>query len=181
MLEWYVFGLHRTPLLASVCIIRLGRELLMGRETAVAQPYPYVVQPRRGGIVGFLRDILRGAFLGDFALDLGLAGAITQVALAYTPVVGDFCALRDMIGDIYHRDRVGFLLSAIALIPVFGGIAKTVDVIHNTRRVGNALVRSRQSRLRQQQEQQQQVQQPQQPQLAYYQQPYPPQQRTTRH
>lgn len=151
----------------------------MGRDTAVSPTYPYVAPQRRGGIVGFLRDILRGAFLGDFALDLGIAGAVTQVALAYTPVVGDLCALRDMVGDIYHRDRVGFLLSAIALIPVFGGIAKTVDVIHNTHRVGKALVRSRQSRLRRQ-EQQQQLQAPQPQQPVYYQQPYP-QQRTTHH
>jgi len=32
----------------------------------------------------------------------------------------------------------------LALVPVLGGIAKTIDVIHNTRRVGHALVRSRQ-------------------------------------
>ena len=117
----------------------MGQSAIQG-----AQPYYPVVQRRRGGILGFFRDILRGALLGDFALDLGIAGALTQVALAYTPIVGDICALRDMAGDIYHRDKLGFLLSAIALIPVLGGIAKTVDVIHNTHRVGQALVRSRQ-------------------------------------
>ncbi len=106
-----------------------------------------VYHPRRRGIVGFFTDILRGALLGDFALDLGIAGAITQVALAYTPVVGDICALRDMVGDVYHRDKFGFLLSVLTLIPVLGGIAKTIDVIHNTRRVGSALVRSRQRRV----------------------------------
>lgn len=116
----------------------------MGRPAV--QAYSPVYAPRRGGIGRFLRDILRGALLGDFALDLGLAGAVTQVALAYTPVVGDICAIRDMAGDFYHKDRLGFLLSAIALIPVLGGIAKTIDVIHNTRRVGNAYVRSRQRR-----------------------------------
>ena len=110
------------------------------------QPYAPAVQQRRGGITGFFRDIFRGALLGDFALDLGIAGALTQVVLAYTPVVGDICAIRDMAGDVYHRDKLGFLLSAIALIPVLGGIAKTIDVIHNTRRVGSALVRSRQRR-----------------------------------
>ena len=120
-------------------------DLLMGQSAVQgAQPYYPVVRRRRSGILGFFRDILRGALLGDFALDLGLAGALTQVALAYTPIVGDICALRDMAGDIYHRDKLGFLLSAIALIPVLGGIAKTVDVIHNTHRVGQALVRSRQ-------------------------------------
>jgi hypothetical protein len=49
-----------------------------------------------------------------------------------------------MVGDIYHRDKFGFLLSMLALVPILGGIAKTIDVIHNTRRVGHALVRSRQ-------------------------------------
>jgi hypothetical protein len=116
----------------------------MGRPAV--QAYSPVYPQRRGGVGGFFRDILRGALLGDFALDLGLAGAVTQVALAYTPVVGDICAIRDMAGDFYHKDRLGFLLSAIALIPVLGGIAKTIDVIHNTRRVGNAYVRSRQRR-----------------------------------
>lgn len=109
---------------------------------APVQAYPQ----RRGGVTGFVGDILRGALLGDFAMDLGLAGAVTQVVLAYTPLVGDICALRDMAGDLYHRDKVGFLLSVAALVPVLGGIAKTVDVIHNTRRVGQAYVRSRQSR-----------------------------------
>jgi hypothetical protein len=118
----------------------------MGRPAV--QAYSPVYPQRRRGIGGFFRDIFRGALLGDFALDLGLAGAITQVALAYTPVVGDICAIRDMVGDFYHRDRLGFLLSAIALIPVLGGIAKTVDVIHNTHRVGQAYVRSRQRRAR---------------------------------
>lgn len=112
----------------------------------MAQPYSPGIPRRRGGIVGFFRDILRGALLGDFALDLGLAGAVTQVILAYTPVVGDICALRDMAGDFYHRDRLGFFLSVLALIPVLGGIAKTIDVIHNTHRVGQAYVRSRQRR-----------------------------------
>jgi hypothetical protein len=117
----------------------------MGRPATQSsiQQYAPALQQRRGGIAGFFRDIFRGALLGDFALDLGLAGALTQVALAYTPIVGDICALRDMAGDIYHKDKLGFLLSAIALIPVLGGIAKTVDVIHNTHRVGQALVRSR--------------------------------------
>lgn len=140
----------------------------MGRPATQSsiQQYAPVLQQRRGGIAGFFRDIFRGALLGDFALDLGLAGALTQVALAYTPIVGDICALRDMAGDIYHRDKLGFLLSAIALIPVLGGIAKTVDVIHNTHRVGQALVRSR-SRHSQARAQQAYMQQ------AYYQQPRP--------
>ena len=128
------------------------------------QQYAPVLRQRRGGIVGFIRDIFRGALLGDFALDLGIAGALTQVVLAYTPVVGDICAIRDMAGDVYHRDKLGFLLSAIALIPVLGGIAKTVDVIHNTHRVGAALVRSR-NRHSQARAQQAYMQQ------AYYQQP----------
>jgi hypothetical protein len=134
--------------IAPAVIVKSSRREVSRYEgiLPMAQPYAPSISPRRGGIVGFFRDILRGALLGDFAMDLGLAGAVTQVALAYTPVVGDICALRDMAGDIYHRDKVGFLLSMMALVPVLGGIAKTIDVIHNTRRVGQAYVRSRQSR-----------------------------------
>ena len=142
----------------------MGRPAMQPSMQPSVQSYAPVLQQRRGGIVGFIRDILRGALLGDFALDLGIVGALTQVALAYTPIVGDICAIRDMFGDIYHRDKLGFLLSAIALIPVLGGIAKTVDVIHNTHRVGQALVRSR-NRRTQAHAQQAYIQQ------AYYQQP----------
>jgi hypothetical protein len=121
-----------------------AKGLLPMAQTAAPVPLrSSVYSPRRRGIVGFFTDILRGALLGDFALDLGLAGAVTQVALAYTPVVGDICSIRDMVGDLYHRDKLGFLLSMLALVPILGGIAKTIDVIHNTRRVGHALVRSR--------------------------------------
>ena len=142
----------------------MGRPAMPPPMQPSIQQYAPVLQRRRGGIAGFFRDIFRGALFGDFALDLGLAGALTQVALAYTPVVGDICAIRDMVGDIYHRDKLGFLLSAIALIPVLGGIVKTVDVIHNTHRVGQALVRSR-NRHAQERAQQAYMQQ------AYYQQP----------
>lgn len=143
----------------------MGRPAMQPYAQPHAQPYAPVMKQRRGGVVvRFFRDIFRGALLGDFALDLGIIGALTQVALAYTPVVGDICAIRDMVGDIYHRDKLGFLLSAIALIPVLGGIAKTVDVIHNTHRVGQALVRSR-NRHAQARAQQGYMQQ------AYYQQP----------
>jgi hypothetical protein len=99
-------------------------------------------------MVGILRDIFRATLLGDFALDLGLAGAITQVALACTPVIGALCAVRDMAADFSHRDRLGFLLNLLVLIPVLGGIAKTIDVIHNSQRVGNALVRPPEPRQR---------------------------------
>ena len=134
-----------------------GREMFMARGSVAVQAYSPVIRRRRGGIVRFFRDILRGALLGDFALDLGLAGAVTQVALAYTPLVGDICAVRDMIGDLYHKDRIGFLLSALALVPVLGGVAKTIDVIHNTHRVGKALVRSRQRHAQPQVQMQQRV------------------------
>jgi len=39
-----------------------------------------------------LADIVRGAVQGDFARDLGLPGAVTQVALSFVPVVGTLCA-----------------------------------------------------------------------------------------
>ena len=131
---------------ASAQLYHTTKGFLLMAQTAAPVPLrsSVVYHPRRRGIVGFFTDIVRGALLGDFALDLGIAGAITQVALAYTPIVGDICSIRDMVGDLYHRDKLGFLLSMLALVPILGGIAKTIDVIHNTRRVGHALVRTRQ-------------------------------------
>ena len=97
-------------------------------------------QQHSGMMGGILRDMLRAVLLGDFAPDLGPAGAITQVVLACTPVVGALCAVRDMAADFTHRDRLGCLLNALVLLPVLGGIAKTLDVIHHSQRVEPARV-----------------------------------------
>ena len=109
-------------------------------ERSAVPMYGLRSQYHSGRIGSILRDMLRAVFLGDFALDLGPAGAITQVVLACTPVVGAVCAVRDMAADVSHRDRLGCLLNALVLLPVLGGIAKTLDVIHNTQRVEPARV-----------------------------------------
>jgi hypothetical protein len=89
-----------------------------------------------------VRDIYRGAVRGGFARDLGLAGALTQVALGYCPGLGTFCASRDLLADLRHRDRLGALLNGLALIPIFGGFSKTVAVLHHTHQIGRAMTRT---------------------------------------
>lgn len=93
----------------------------------------------RTGCLGVVADVWRGAVLGDFAPRLGLAGAVTQAALGYIPLVGEVCAVRDGIADWRQRDRLGVVLNVLALVPVFGGFAKTVDVLHSTHRIGRAI------------------------------------------
>lgn len=88
--------------------------------------YLVSVPPRR---VSFWRDIYNGAVLGDFAREKRLGGALTQILLAFTPGVGTICAARDCIADLRYRDFLGFCLNLLALVPVFGGVSKTVSVI----------------------------------------------------
>jgi hypothetical protein len=85
--------------------------------------------------VGLLRDIFNGAFRGDFAEDLGLAGIVTQILLGYVPVVGTLCAIRDYLADRRSGDRLGVWLNILAVIPVFGGFPKTAEVLEHTLRV----------------------------------------------
>lgn len=87
---------------------------------------------QRPGLIG---DVLNGAVRGDFAPELGLAGALTQVVLGFVPVVGTMAALRDFFADWRHHDRLGTLLNALAVIPLAGGFAKTADVLHNLHHV----------------------------------------------
>jgi hypothetical protein len=93
-------------------------------------------QTRRLSVVA---DVWRGAVLGDFAPRLGLAGAATQAALGYVPLVGEVCAVRDGIADWRQHDRLGVVLNVLALVPIFGGFAKTLDVLHSTHRIGRAI------------------------------------------
>ena len=101
------------------------------------------VRPSRGGL---LRDVVRGAVLGDFAPALGLAGAATQVVLGYLPVVGPLAALRDAAAAWRRRDRPGCALNLLALVPVIGGVAKTIEVLRDVRRIGRAVVVQRRAR-----------------------------------
>lgn len=98
---------------------------------------------RRSGYRGIVADVWRGAVLGDFAPRLGLMGAVTQATLGYVPIVGDVCALRDGIADWRRRDRLGVTLNLLALVPLVGGFAKTLDVLHSSHRIGRAIVTDR--------------------------------------
>jgi hypothetical protein len=82
-----------------------------------------------------LADIVRGAVQGDFARDLGLPGAVTQVALSFVPVVGTLCALRDAAADRQRGDKPGVALNLLAAVPLFGGAAKTAEVIRHAQRL----------------------------------------------
>ncbi|HZC05300.1 MAG TPA: hypothetical protein VE338_06640 [Ktedonobacterales bacterium] len=92
--------------------------------------------PRRRSFVG---DVSAGLFLGDFATDLGLPGAVTQVVVSFVPLIGSTCAVRDLIADLRHHDHLGAALNALALTPVLGGFSKTFEVIRSTAHVGHAM------------------------------------------
>lgn len=89
--------------------------------------------------IPFWQDALKGAFLGDFADELGPAGALAQIALTFVPGVGDAGIMRDLIADMRGRDDVDIALNVLALTPFLGGVAKTAEVLRNTRRVGQTL------------------------------------------
>ena len=92
--------------------------------------------PRRRSFVG---DVSAGLFLGDFAADLGLPGAVTQVVVSFVPLIGSTCAVRDLVADLRHHDRVGAALNFLALTPILGGFSKTFEVIRSTAHVGHAM------------------------------------------
>lgn len=87
---------------------------------------------------GFFGDIIAGALLGDFARDLRLPGAITQIVLAFIPLIGSICALRDLMANLRHHDRIGAVLNFFALAPVLGGFSKTLEVVRALAHVGHA-------------------------------------------
>jgi hypothetical protein len=91
-----------------------------------------------------VRDIVRGAVLGDFARDIGLLGAITLALLGFVPVIGTLGALRDVIANWRYRDGLGVLLNVLAVFPVLGGFPKTLEVIRGAHRIGRAYTTSRQ-------------------------------------
>jgi hypothetical protein len=105
---------------------------------------PPQMATQRTPVTSFIFDVLRGAFLGDFAHDLHVPGAVTQAILGYVPVVGDIIAIRDLIHDIIFFDFIGICLNLIALVPVAGGVAKTIEVIRSARHVHQAYQRGHQ-------------------------------------
>ena len=82
-----------------------------------------------------INDIVRGAVQGDFASDMGLPGAVTQVALSFVPVVGTICALRDAVAAKQQDDTPGVVLNLLATLPLFGSAAKTAEVLRHTQRL----------------------------------------------
>jgi len=103
-----------------------------------SQPLMVVPAPR-----SLARDIYRGAIWGDFDRELEVAGALTQAAIGFIPVVGTVAALRDLIACIGRRDLLGIVLNMFAAIPVFGGLAKTADALHTLHRYNQASERRR--------------------------------------
>ena len=89
--------------------------------------------------VPVLQDILNGAFRGDFTKRLGPAGALTQMVVGFIPVAGTVAALRDLLADGAAGDGLGVLLNIVALFPIFGGFAKTAEVLHHLRRLHGSL------------------------------------------
>jgi len=101
---------------------------------AYAAPVAAAPTRRHHSVFG---DIFRGAFLGDFAVDLGIAGAVVQIIFGFTPVIGDICAIRDSIADLIRRDWMGLGLNILALVPIAGGFPKTVEVIRTLTHLGH--------------------------------------------
>jgi hypothetical protein len=111
---------------------------------APASVQPHVKQS--APVTSFVFDILRGAVLGDWAHNLRIPGAVIQAIMGFIPVVGDICAIRDGIHDLVYRDVVGVTLNILALVPIFGGIPKTIEVIRSVRHVSHAYSRQRHQR-----------------------------------
>lgn len=106
---------------------------------ALAAPEsPTVVRrpTRRRSVLG---DVSAGLFLGDFATDLGLPGAVTQIVVSFVPLIGSTCAVRDLIADLRRHDHVGAALNVLALTPILGGFSKTFEVIRSTAHIGHAM------------------------------------------
>ena len=87
----------------------------------------------------FVGDVSAGLFFGDFAHDLGLPGAVTQIAVSFVPLIGSICAVRDLTADLRRHDHIGAALNALALTPILGGFSKTFEVIRSTAHVGHAV------------------------------------------
>ena len=119
----------------------------MARSKTAYAPAP--AQPRAeqsAPVPSFVFEIFRGAVFGDWAHDLRVPGAAIQAIMGFIPVVGDICAIRDGIHDLVYRDPVGVILNILALVPIFGGIPKTIEVIRSVRHVSHAYSRQRHQR-----------------------------------
>lgn len=88
---------------------------------------------------GFVRDVWNGAVRGDFARTLGWAGGVTQIIIGFLPLFGTLAALRDIAADLKYHDRLGCAFNTLALIPFFGGVSKTMDVIRIVHHAGHVV------------------------------------------
>ena len=107
-------------------------------------PYPMVAEAPTVAVMfyrrrSFFGDIFAGAFYGDFARDLRIPGAMTQIILAFIPLIGTICAIRDLIADLRHHDRTGAFLNVLALAPILGGFSKTLEVVRGFAHVSHAI------------------------------------------
>ena len=100
--------------------------------------YPPQQQPyeRRPGLV---RDVWNGALRGDFARNLGFFGGLTQIVIGFLPLFGTLAAMRDIVADLKYHDRLGCAFNTLALVPVFGGFSKTMDVIRVLHHAGHVV------------------------------------------
>ena len=90
----------------------------------------------------WVTDVVRGAMLGDFATEVHLPGAVTHAALGFVPGIGTVMAVRDLVACWLDADWLGMVLNLLAVMPVIGGVPKTVDVLHGVHRVHRQMQRS---------------------------------------
>lgn len=88
---------------------------------------------------GVMRDVWNGAVRGDFARTLGVAGGVTQIIIGFLPLFGTLAAMRDIVADLKYHDRLGCAFNTLALIPFFGGVSKTMDVIRIVHHAGHVV------------------------------------------
>lgn len=88
---------------------------------------------------GLVRDVWNGAMRGDFARNLGFFGGLTQIIIGFLPLFGTLAALRDIVADLKYHDRLGCAFNTLALVPVFGGFSKTMDVIRVVHHAGHVV------------------------------------------
>jgi len=100
----------------------------MGSKSSAPQPSRTSPPRRRRSLLG---ELYRGAVLGDFALDKGLLGVLTQIVVGYLPIAGTIGALRDAAADWRARDAFGVTVNLLAAFPVLGGFPKTLEVLHS--------------------------------------------------
>src|SRR5690242_9188117 len=70
------------------------QEGVMDPKSPASRPPQIAPARRRRSLFG---ELYRGAVLGDFALDKGLLGVLTQIVVGYLPIAGTLGALRDAL------------------------------------------------------------------------------------